>query len=278
MDYYSWEISCNPVVEGRELLYPILADLGFDSFEETEEGLMAYVPCDLFQEASVQTVKNHPWLQSLEALEIVHRKVEQENWNEVWESNVSPIEVEDKLLIRAPFHGAPKDGRMDLLIQPQMSFGTGHHETTWQMCKALMDTDLKGKALLDMGSGTGILAILSERLGATEILGIEIEAPAVDNANENAALNACSKVQFVHGNADNIPSQQYDIILANINRNVLLQDMGAYVAALKPGASLYLSGFYTSDNELLVEKAKEYKLELQNKSAKNDWSLLHFKA
>lgn len=276
MKYIKWDITAEPLAESRELLYPILGDLGFDSFEEAPKGLHAYIPQSFWRAGLVQEVKQHPWLAATTTLEIEESDIAEENWNQVWESNFQPIEVGKELFIRAPFHQASSGHALDLLIQPQMSFGTGHHETTWQMCKTIMQLDLKEKQVLDMGSGTGILAILCEKQGASSCLGIEIEAPAVDNAKENAALNNCSKCEFIHGDASLIPNQKYDLVVANINRNVLLSDLKNYYRVMAPGSVLLLSGFYTSDNELLINAAEEIGLNLVNTSNKNDWSLLHF--
>ncbi|TXC76977.1 50S ribosomal protein L11 methyltransferase [Luteibaculum oceani] len=272
MEYTSWNISISPL-EQKELLYPILAELGFDSFEETSEGLKAFIPTDDYKNDLVEEVKSHAWLASSK-VEITVEQHEHQNWNEVWESNFQPIQIEDRLLIRAPFHPENTRVKMDLLIAPQMSFGTGHHETTYLMCNMLLDYPVTDKSVLDMGSGTGILAILCEKLGAKKTLGIEIEEMAVQNAMDNAALNNCSKTAFLHGDANGIPQEKYELILANINRNILLQDMDKYAAALKQGGDLFLSGFYNSDVEILVTKANELGLTRINKTLKNDWCLL----
>ncbi len=274
MDYLQVNITIAPL-EQRELLYPVLAELGFDSFQETETGLEAFIPKEGDQDTLVESIKKHDWLAHAEQLEINVSEVPHTNWNAVWESNFEPISVGEALHIRAPFHEPESKYERELIIAPQMSFGTGHHETTWMMCSALLDMKCQGKRVLDMGSGTGILAILTEMLGAQRVLGIEIEAMAVQNAQENAALNHCKACHFVHGDASAIPSEEFDIIVANINRNILLQDLSKYAAVLAKGGALLLSGFYVYDNPKLLAAAADLGLELHKTLDRNDWSLLY---
>ncbi|MGB0167261.1 MAG: 50S ribosomal protein L11 methyltransferase [Luteibaculum sp.] len=275
MNYVTWEIHLQST-EDLQLCYPVLSDLGFDSFTEEGTTLFAYITEDAYHGELEKEFKTHPWLANKEIV-LQEKKIKGENWNESWEKNFQPISIEDQLHIRAPFHSKSNDFDLEIIIEPQMSFGTGHHETTFLMCQQLLHTDLKGKSVLDMGCGTGILALLAEKRGAKHIVGVEIEGTAVENARHNAQLNDCHKSVFIHGVAEDIPKNAFDVIVANINRNVLKEDLPKYNGALAKGGILMLSGFYTSDNSLLISAAEQEKLILENKNSKNDWSILQFR-
>ncbi len=231
-----------------------LSEWPFDSFQQDDTSLRAYIGedplarCRAEVEAFLRTT-GVQW--SLTTIETV-------NWNALWESSFEPVEVEGLCIIRAPFHPAPENGVTDIVIMPKMSFGTGHHATTWLMVGDIMRRDLTGQTGLDMGSGTGVLAIAAALQGAAHIDAIDIDQWARENCEENVAANGVAdRITPILGDASAIPAREYDFILANINRNILLADMQAYVNALKPGGSLIMSGILEGDIEAIEEKAAE---------------------
>ncbi len=250
MNYTEVRWTVNPLIPFREILTVYLADAGFDSFVDVEEGVWAYIPSDLLVEENllelVQTMKE------MEAeCTFTLQEIEQQNWNAEWESQFCPIEVSAECRVRAPFHeGIPV--KYDLIIEPKMSFGTGHHATTFLMLDQMLKMDFSGKAVLDMGSGTGVLAFLAEKMGAARIDAIDIDDWAFENCVENAERNGCHITQVIKGGAEQI-QQQYDVIIANINRNILVQDGQVYMDHLMPGGTLLLSGFYEEDQSILKE-------------------------
>ncbi|WP_162428460.1 50S ribosomal protein L11 methyltransferase [Pontibacter pudoricolor] len=253
-----------------------LGELGFNAFEENEDGFSAYIDEDQFSQEALEEVINR----YAEMVQVEHaiKKIERQNWNEEWERNFEPLFIGDKVSVRASFHEKPANAVYDIVINPKMSFGTGHHETTTLMIENQLTLDHQGKRVLDMGCGTGILAIMAGELGASEIVAVEIEDWTVENARENAELNGYATIDVRLGGAETIDGDQpYDIILANINRNVLLEDMAAYVAVLKPQGYLLLSGFYTEDLPMLQERATELGLTYLSHRVKNNWVSAIFK-
>jgi len=256
-----------------EILVAELGLLGFESFTENEDGVVAYI-----QEAewNAELLNNIQILHSDE-VKFSHevKEIEQVNWNEEWEKNFEPIVVENEVSIRAPFHDDPKLA-YDIVIEPKMSFGTGHHETTYLMIKHLMELDLSGKRVLDMGCGTGILAIFAEMKGADDIDAIDIDAWCYENSVENVERNHCKNIEVYQGDASMLGSSSYDVIIANINRNILLNDMAVYVTCLRPDGELYLSGFYTEDIPFIKEEAEKNGLTFKKKFERNNWVALKF--
>lgn len=240
--------------DARDMLLAMLDNMGYDSFQETDEGLKAYILEDEFDEDTLKELFffNDPAYQISYEVD----RLENKNWNEEWETNYSPISVGDQLYIRAPFHPPVSGYPLQLVIIPKMSFGTGHHQTTRLMARLLLKTDLKDKRVLDMGTGTGILAILSEKLGATYVEAIDNFDWAVENTRENAELNSCINVHAELGDATVLAGRSYDVLIANINRNVLLEDIKFYRETLKAGAMLLLSGFFEEDMPLIREEAE----------------------
>lgn len=256
-----------------EILVAELGMLGFESFTENENGVVAYI-----QEAdwNAELLKDIQILQSEEVkFSSEVKEIEQVNWNEEWEKNFEPIVVENEVSVRAPFHEDPKLA-YDIVIEPKMSFGTGHHETTYLMIKHLMDVDLSGKKVLDMGCGTGILAIFAEMKGAKDVDAIDIDSWCYENSVENVERNNCKHIKVYEGDATMLGSTMYDVIIANINRNILLNDMSVYVKCLRPGGELYLSGFYTEDIPYIREEAEKNGLEFNKKFERNNWVALKF--
>ena len=255
----------------REILVAELGALNFESFVNTEDGLQAYVQEEDFDEQEVRALyilENTDF-----AIEMEVKTIEQQNWNAEWEKNFEPIQVDGRCVVRAPFHDE-KEVEFDIVIEPKMSFGTGHHETTHQMIAQLLNMDVSGKRVLDMGCGTGILAILACMKGANSITGIDIDEWAYENTLENVRKNKCSHIIVKLGGAKLLKNCSYDVILANINRNILLNDMEAYTKTMKAGSQIAFSGFYTSDISHIDQKARTLGLRLLRQSEKNNWAAL----
>ncbi len=251
------------------MLIAELGELGFESFVETDNGVLAYVQTNQSpHERDIKSlfVAQHPDFEISWSFTVV----KQQNWNAEWEKNFHPISVGNRCRIRAPFHPC-ENVDFDIVIEPKMSFGTGHHETTRMMLQLLLDENMAGKKVLDMGSGTGVLAILTEMMGADNILAVDIDAWSFENARENVERNQCKKIQVVQGDSHVLGSEKYDLIIANINRNILLEDIPIYASCLKKPGDLFLSGFYLNDLDMISAKCGEFNLKLEKKIAENDW-------
>lgn len=255
----------------REILVAELGAINFESFVNTEQGLQAYVQEDDFNKEDLEGlfILSNPDF----AIDMDVKTIAQQNWNAEWEKNFEAIEVDGRCVVRAPFHDK-KDVEFDIVIEPKMSFGTGHHETTHQMIAQLLEMNVSGKRVLDMGCGTGVLAILACMKGASSITGIDIDEWAYKNTLENVRKNKCSQIIVKQGGAELLKNCCYDIILANINRNILLNDMGGYVKTMQEGSQIAFSGFYTSDISHIDEKARALGLRLLRQSEKNNWVAL----
>ena len=266
--YIEYTFKIRPWQPVCDILIAELGEVGFESFVEGENEILAYIQKkdwshDILN--GIGALSNPSWDISHEIKEIG-----QQNWNAVWEENFDPIQIEDQCVVRAPFHDAPKV-RYDIVITPKMSFGTGHHETTQMMLRHILETDFKGKSVLDMGSGTGVLAILAALKGARTVDAIDIDHWCFLNAQENAVRNKCGHIAVREGDASLLKDQEYDLVLANINRNILLNDIPTYARCLTENGKLFLSGFYESDMELITEKCGEVGLVFDKKLRKNDW-------
>jgi len=270
MDYIQVSITC--LEDYREILIAELAAVGFDSFLETDSGLEAYVPQDLFARDSFdEVIATYREAASLTVVEGILPKV---NWNEEWEKNYDPIEVDQLVYVRASFH-APKSGfRYEIVINPKMSFGTGHHATTFQLLSMQGKIDHQGKRVLDVGSGTGILAIMAQLLGAKQVEAFDIDSWCVDNGNENFDLNGVSTRMGLGTIREVNPQGPYELILANINKNVLLDELAIYAGLLTSQGLLLLSGFYSEDIEDLVQAASAQGLTLTMQTTKDNWAAL----
>ena len=253
----------------RDILLAELGALGFESFTETDDGgLSAYIQSGDWNDGMLEQVQI---LESEEVdFKVERENIQQVNWNQEWEKNFEPIDVLGKVSIRAPFHKVP-DLEYNIEIEPKMSFGTGHHETTHLMIEHLLELNLHGKRVLDMGCGTGILAIFAEMRGAVALDAIDIDPWCYENSLENVARNNCDKIRVFQGDAGLLKEQKYDVIIANINRNILLQDMISYVKCLNPQGVLLLSGFYREDVDQINRKANELELELRAQKERNNW-------
>ncbi|WP_268033280.1 50S ribosomal protein L11 methyltransferase [Algoriphagus sp. PAP.12] len=273
MDYLEFKIKC--LEEFREILIAELSEIGFDSFLETEEGIEVYAPSDSFDRAAFEEVINT--YKAPAQITITEGQVAKVNWNEEWEKNYDPIAVDDLVYVRASFHPAREGFKHEIVINPKMSFGTGHHATTFQMLRLQGEIDHQGKRVLDVGSGTGILAIMAHLLGANEVKAFDIDDWCVENGNENFALNDLS-IQMGLGTIREVkPEGTYDIVLANINKNVLLDELEVYASLVKSEGNLLLSGFYTGDIADLMEVAEPLGFKLQKTSEKNQWAALVLK-
>jgi ribosomal protein L11 methyltransferase len=268
MDYIEVTLTATP--ENAEMLIAELGELGYDTFQETEEGFQAYVTEELFSDDALQEVLERYSFAGEFPYEV--KTIPKQNWNEEWEKNFEPLLISDKVSVRADFHPKPAGVEYDVVITPKMSFGTGHHETTTLMIENQLTLSHVGKRVLDMGCGTGILAILAEQLGANKVLAVDIEDWTVENAQENAARNGCKTLEVRLGDVGVLAGEApFDLVLANINRNVLLEDIPVYSELLLPQCPLVLSGFYTQDLPVLQEKAAAHGLTLVSQRSKNNW-------
>jgi ribosomal protein L11 methyltransferase len=271
MQYLEFKISCKESF--REILIAELAEVGYDSFLETDEGFDAYIQEDLFdRNAYQQVIDQYQDAASLQVTEAIMPKV---NWNEEWEKNYDPIEVGDQVYVRASFHQPRAEFKYEILINPKMSFGTGHHATTFLMLSHQLTIDHSGKRVLDIGAGTGILAIMAHQLGAGHIEAFDIDEWCVENGNENFDLNGMSGVRMGKGTVREVkPQGEFDIVLANINKNVLLDEMDVYATLVKTNGYLLLSGFYEHDVLDVAEKAFQYGFVEKELKTKDDWAAL----
>lgn len=270
MDYLEFKITC--VEEFREILIAELAEIGFDSFLETETGIDAYAPESEFdREAFDQLIESY---RDSAEIKLTEGKMPKVNWNEEWEKNYDPIAVDELVYVRASFHESQPGFQHEIVINPKMSFGTGHHATTFQMLRHQGELDHQGKRVLDVGSGTGILAIMAHLLGASEVEAFDIDDWCVDNGNENFNLNGLGTRMGLGTIREVNPKGPFEIVLANINKNVLLDEMEIYAGLLQPQGYLLLSGFYTQDIEDLEIAAKPLGLNLLKSSQKDNWAAL----
>lgn len=273
--YLAFTFRVTPKEPVTEILIAELAQAGFESFVEGEDALVAYVQKHVWQPALMDGI--YVLHSGAFSIDYSFEEIEHVNWNAEWEKNFKPIQVGGKVSVRASFHENPNMA-YDLVINPKMSFGTGHHETTHMMIEHLLELDLTGLTVLDMGCGTGILAIFSEMKGAGPIDAIDIDLWCYENALENTALNRCEQITVHKGDVRLLAENSYDLIIANINRNTLLEDLPAYVASLNPNGLLLLSGFYEKDISLLDSKASGLGLQLLGVKKRKDWrSLKYFK-
>lgn len=266
--YLEYSFSISPLQPAAEILAAELSMVGFESFLDTPNGIRAYIQQQHWNSAILKTIRilGQPEF----SISYTFREIPRVNWNAEWEKNFNAVHIDDLCTVRAPFHPEP-DTAFDIVISPKMSFGTGHHETTRMMLQLLLKEDLNGKNILDMGCGTGVLAILAEKKGALHIDAVDIDHWCYLNTLENAAVNHCKNISVYQGNVSQIAGKTYDIIIANINRNVLLHDIPAYAACLNSNGIMLLSGFYREDGEMIRNTCEEFSLKLAENMEMQQW-------
>ena len=271
MPYTKVTITLHPFDQtASEVLVALMGDIDYESFVDTETGFEAYIQTPFFSKARLDAL-----VIPVEGVAFTYEteEIADQNWNEEWEKNYfQPIVIDDLCVVRGPFHPDFPHIPHQIVIEPKMAFGTGHHETTGMMLKHILDNNMTGLRVLDMGCGTGILGILASMRGAKEIVGIDIDQWSVDNTLENCTLNGINNMSVLLGDAETLSNMQpFDLILANINRNILLNDMSAYVAVLKPGGRLIMSGFYAEDLPMIIEEAERNQLRFVINKEQNKW-------
>lgn len=276
MDYIELILNVNPKKPWTEILIGELSDFGFESFTEENNKLQAYIPVDDYEKDKVNSFLEDFAKKDL-TLNFEEKLIPSQNWNETWESDFEPVRVDDKLLIRAPFHEYEEGFEEVIEIQPQMSFGTGHHQTTYLLSKVLFDIDLVDKTVLDVGTGTGILGILASKKGAKSIIGTDIESGACENALENIARNNVLNFSILEGDLDIVPKEKYDVIIANINKNVLKNHLKGYAERSEDGTILLLSGFFETDVPELIEFAEKLDFKHDKTHLNDSWAVIQFK-
>lgn len=274
MNYWKYKINIQPRDPWVEILIAELSEVGVDSFEEQEQELTAYFSEGKDNQAIESLVLTLSERNDFK-VEVGKELVKQQNWNASWESSFTPVEIDHFCVVKAPFHELDKQFEHELIITPKMSFGTGHHPTTYLMIKAMQKIDFPQKKVLDMGSGTGVLAILASKLQAEYTLGIDIEKWAVENAIENAAENAAT-VDFKLGSIEQVPKLKFDIILANINRNILVDQLATYAENIRKGGCLLLSGFLKQDKDFMIQIAGSHDFLKVTNYEKDNWVCLMF--
>ncbi len=274
MAYIELNVKINPENPLTEIVMAELGELGFESFVDTESGMLAYVQEAAFNEQDIreiQIIKENPSL-----ISCTFQLMEDKNWNEVWESNYEPVVINDRCGIRAPFHPENKNLEFDLVIEPKMSFGTAHHETTSMMIELLLAENLKDKTVLDMGCGTSVLAILAAKLGAVNIVGIDNDEWAYNNSLENIQRNNEPGIKIMMGDAALLAGMRFDVIIANINRNILLNDIRTYASSLNTKGVLLMSGFYEHDIPAIKGECAKYDISFDRYIIKNNWVAVRF--
>ena len=270
MDYIEIQFVLKERVPIIDVFIQEIADLGFDAFQEDLNILSSYIPSINYNEKKLQELLDNysPFIISFKAINHPYK-----NWNKKWESSFNPIIINENCQIRASFH-QPSNKKYDIIINPEMSFGTGHHETTRLMAKDLFKHNLKNKTILDFGSGTAILSILSEKLGAKEVDAVEIDKNANQNASQNLSTNKCKVIKIIEGDGDSIPNKKYDYLLVNINRNTIIKEFTNFLKAMKKNSMVLFSGFFESDIDYIKELSIKSGLKILYSDLENQWALL----
>jgi ribosomal protein L11 methyltransferase len=276
MKYVEVSFSIIPFEPWNEIIIANLSILPYESFMEEGEYLKAYIQEQDFDPSDLTDLVLKLKTNKGVIINYEYKNIEQQNWNHVWESHFEPVSINDQLHLLAPFHIKDKYQGLIIEIEPKMSFGTGHHQTTFLMCEEISSLKLDGKYVLDMGSGTGVLSILAEKCGAKEILALDIESWSVENCEENTKRNKCSKIISKLGDIIDINGQSFDVIIANINKNVLLSHLPSYSKCINANGILLLSGFFETDAEDLISAAFKENLVLKSKKIKDGWAMLCF--
>jgi ribosomal protein L11 methyltransferase len=260
--------------EQKEILTALLNNYGFEGLEELADSLRAYIAQERFHPEAFKTyLRQFP---SIEGIPFIRKVLASKNWNEAWEKSYEPVTIADKVRIRASFHKPVKNFDFDLLIDPKMSFGTGHHETTQLMIEMMLDMDFRQKRILDFGSGTGVLSILAHKMKAKSVIAIDIDEWAFENIRENIKINRAKNIEPSLGGADAIGAEKFDVILANVNKNIISENMELLVCALIRGGMILFSGLLENDEYGIVKSARNNGLILKEKKTKNGWLCLKF--
>ncbi len=274
MNYYACSFT-NPENENlKDMFMELLGEIGFDSFMDTDEGFEAYCQEPALDENELNDIMQMEQFANVKLLK--KELIPDQDWNATWEASYEPVIINEFCRIRAPFHKVEGSYKYDLIIEPKMSFGTAHHETTSQIIELMLQSDFTGLNLLDMGSGTGVLAILAKKLGSATTVAIDNDEWAYRNALDNIRLNDENEIIVELGDANSLNDRQFDIILANINRNILLRDMKEYVKCLVDGGKIFFSGFYEEDLVLIAKEAERLGLKYSNHVTKNNWTAAVF--
>jgi ribosomal protein L11 methyltransferase len=271
--YIGYDFKVEPLQPGSEILIAELGYAGFESFVENEDGVTAYIQKDEWNAGILDDIQ----ILSSGEFKITYSftEIAQVNWNEEWEKNFDSIEVDGRCIVRAPFH-PEANLEYEIVIEPKMSFGTGHHETTYMMLQHILENDFTDKSVLDMGCGTAVLAILAEMRGASKLDAIDIDAWCFENSEENVARNNCKNISVELGDASLLKGRKYDVIIANINRNILLNDMERYRSCLQKGGELYLSGFYSEDLPIITDCCNKLGFSFVDNKERNNWIAAKF--
>lgn len=276
MNYLQLSFNFTSVEEyQQDLLIAALADAGFDTFEDTETGFDAFILATNYSE----TVLNTVLLSFSDVLEFTYevKQIEPKNWNEEWEKNFNPLIINEDCYVRATFHDPQPQYKYQIVIDPKMAFGTGHHQTTTMMMRYILETEFTNKVVLDMGAGTGILGILASKLGAKHITAIDNDEVCYRSAVENASLNSIENLTSLCGSKESIPNINFDIIFANINRNILLDQIERYAEVLNTNGSIYFSGFYENpDLDMIIAHCEKFNLSYVNHKKEGEWVAAHF--
>ncbi len=276
MNYTELALELNPLELFSEMLTYQLGEVGFEMFEDTPQGFKAYIQTANYNNEAVLEI-----IEGIKELncEVTYsvQDIPWQNWNAEWEKNYQPEIIGNKIYVRAEFHEANPSYPHEIIVQPRMAFGTGHHPTTSQVMEAMLNIDFQNKSLLDMGCGTGILAILGMQLGARSAYAIDNDPNSVENSIENAQRNGYPQIEVALGSSELLEGKSYDIILANINRNIILNDLEKYATSLNVGGLLITSGYYTSDLSVIKNKAAEYHIDYLQHTSQNDWCCATFK-
>lgn len=267
MEFITIKVICDPAL--IDVLIAELFEAGFDSFQEFDDGFEGSCEQSQFDEEKVAVLFNE-----FPNVSFTVQEQEKINWNEEWEKNYDPIIVGDKCIVRASFHESRPEFQYEIIVTPKMSFGTGHHATTYQVLDYQMDLDHQGKKVMDVGTGTGILAIMAAKRGAKELVATDIDDWCIENSEENFTLNSVKDVTLIKGEIDEVKQSNFDIVIANINKNVLLDQIGAYADRLNEIGQLILSGFYEDDMDDLLRKANDYGLQKTHSSVRDRWAML----
>ena len=272
-DFLQCTFVLQPIQPWSEVFIQDLGDLGFESFQWEGEKLLAYIDQESMKVQGLdEVIRSYRGRMDIQMSSAV---VEKQNWNVEWESNYHPVRLDDRVLVRAHFHESASEVEHEIVITPKMSFGTGHHATTKMMMTGMFDIGFKAMSVLDVGTGTGVLAILAEKMGSTEVLAFDTDDWAVENARENAGINHCQYVSVEKAEIGHVERKMYNVILANINFNVIVKDMSLYNEFLSPGGDMLLSGFLVADADELMREAKALGLTEKNRMSMGEWACLH---